>query len=855
MTGPSPGSRTAAAIVAALVVGLAVWWGWPAGGDRRWRVFQDQTSVQIVHLSDHAVSANVQTAGGRIVALEPVQLVFREGDDAVALSADASVGDVSLALGGGTAVLRVRDVGLELQVTAGTPGRRVHLVEDAAVGATDAAREDTAGEETAREETGEGESFVRREAAPWRAGRLRLAWVDGHYHATVEGVAVVEPLPGPRPVGRTWIELREHARVARAEAERADGPALVVAGLSEAAAGIGRAIWAGLAALLGLVCLRARVHLLRQPEAPRGPAWVVGALAALALLAGTTRGLEWRNLARIAAPTTDCATTPLEHAGAPFLSRGRTLGFGERLDGDYELRADFVLAGEAALELRVRADPLRDRQVLVTLSSDPALASGLALNLGTSLTIHPTDGPLTTLSSDEPHSLRMRAHEERIEVWVDDVPLGEIEDLDLRTGRSAFHVLSGVVRIDAVSLVPEPGPPGGLAEVVAHWQSLAAMILGAAFAALTVTRVKSPVRWLWCWPLAVAVWPEAPAGLLFPAAGLSALLLLVEWPGQRGGRASLLVLGGLLLGCALQAATRAPEPFSPGLLNQLSPPDVSGDALPAAYVWARHPLLRRFNNYVKTQEYRSGPVAPRKAAGRTRIVAVGSSSTFGYGVDEDETFSAYLQRRLGPDVEVINGGVPGSVAERLRFFVEGVLLDLDPDVLIVDLSYNDHASGYSNEEREHFAAMTSTGLSAPEQWWAAWKRERRLLEWNRTMNRVRDGATPTAEEVERFGTTPARDFELSLEGIVDAAESVGAAVVLVQEPVRVGRGTVILAEYHAAMARLASRRGLLLVDPSAALDAAGEDAFVDVVHPAAEGHRLIAADLARALREAGLVGD
>jgi hypothetical protein len=48
-----------------------------------------------------------------------------------------------------------------------------------------------------------------------------------------------------------------------------------------------------------------------------------------------------------------------------------------------------------------------------------------------------------------------------------------------------------------------------------------------------------------------------------------------------------------------------------------------------------------------------------KPAGRERILLVGDSFTFGYGVEQDETFAARLQERLDPTrarVEVINAG-------------------------------------------------------------------------------------------------------------------------------------------------------------------------------------------------------
>lgn len=52
-----------------------------------------------------------------------------------------------------------------------------------------------------------------------------------------------------------------------------------------------------------------------------------------------------------------------------------------------------------------------------------------------------------------------------------------------------------------------------------------------------------------------------------------------------------------------------------------------------------------------------------------RIVALGDSVTFGYGVEDDETFVNQLARML-PEVELINAGLPGFNAEQVRLTLE-----------------------------------------------------------------------------------------------------------------------------------------------------------------------------------------
>jgi lysophospholipase L1-like esterase len=76
--------------------------------------------------------------------------------------------------------------------------------------------------------------------------------------------------------------------------------------------------------------------------------------------------------------------------------------------------------------------------------------------------------------------------------------------------------------------------------------------------------------------------------------------------------------------------------------------------------------------------------------GSRRILALGDSFTFGFGVEDDQTWPAQLQRQLG--VEVVNGGVMGwGLAEYLIWFQkEGV--KYKPDLVVVGV----HASDWVN---------------------------------------------------------------------------------------------------------------------------------------------------------------
>ncbi len=89
----------------------------------------------------------------------------------------------------------------------------------------------------------------------------------------------------------------------------------------------------------------------------------------------------------------------------------------------------------------------------------------------------------------------------------------------------------------------------------------------------------------------------------------------------------------------------------------------------------------------------------RKPEGNKRIVCLGSSSTWGVGcIEPNNQYPVQLERRLrgetGDNVEVINAGIiPGAPFTMLLIYLEGVLVNLDPDLVVVYFGDNHDISG------------------------------------------------------------------------------------------------------------------------------------------------------------------
>jgi len=92
---------------------------------------------------------------------------------------------------------------------------------------------------------------------------------------------------------------------------------------------------------------------------------------------------------------------------------------------------------------------------------------------------------------------------------------------------------------------------------------------------------------------------------------------------------------------------------------------------------------------------RNKEIYRKKGKGVFRIICLGASPTFGWGVNEDQMYSYRLQQLLNDnptlqkDIEVINAGVIGySSYQGLNFFREKII-DYAPDLITVSYVIND----------------------------------------------------------------------------------------------------------------------------------------------------------------------
>jgi hypothetical protein len=180
-----------------------------------------------------------------------------------------------------------------------------------------------------------------------------------------------------------------------------------------------------------------------------------------------------------------------------------------------------------------------------------------------------------------------------------------------------------------------------------------------------------------------------------------------------------------------------------------------------------------------------------KPAGTVRIVALGDSSLFGWGVRGEETTTEVLERLVNdagglPRTEVINFAAPGyNTAIEADVLVEKALR-YDPDIVLVNFNTNDYDVPAFMRLPQDYATLRRSFVfdlvySQYETWTGKPQRDLPVFEF--------DTRTFTREQADQLDKDPGlpdeyrymvgtRGFERAMDRIVSAARTAGAAVVV-----------------------------------------------------------------------------
>lgn len=165
----------------------------------------------------------------------------------------------------------------------------------------------------------------------------------------------------------------------------------------------------------------------------------------------------------------------------------------------------------------------------------------------------------------------------------------------------------------------------------------------------------------------------------------------------------LLALAGLEIGLRVVQPPRPARP-QPQVEYEYVPRDVAAGRL-ASY-WRLVPRKEGYHLNVPVRSNSLGirnaeiPVEPHD---RYRIVVLGDSHTFGFGVIEEQTWPRLLERSLRDrtgdrQVEVINAGIEGLAIEQEIQFFQDCFVTLKPNLVILTYYWNDMPMIGSPEE-------------------------------------------------------------------------------------------------------------------------------------------------------------
>jgi lysophospholipase L1-like esterase len=281
--------------------------------------------------------------------------------------------------------------------------------------------------------------------------------------------------------------------------------------------------------------------------------------------------------------------------------------------------------------------------------------------------------------------------------------------------------------------------------------------------------------------------------------------------------------------------------------------------------WKPRPHVTKFDSVwgatrparTNSRGWRDGERTYAKPAGTRRAVALGDSFTFGTDADDGERFTDLLPALAG--LEVVNLGVAGyGTDQELRVLeIEG--LRYDPDIVILtvcvfnDLSDIRHERLYSWPKPYYTLEQGELRLSRPKLTLGMRARTSSYLVEYLFQRLLNNNLTPTAA----IRTPVDADvlFDALVRRIASISTSHGARLigVLAYPPPRFGPRFATIGQQMAASLETA---GVPTLDTRQLFDEHGlvEDKayWPSGVHWTAEGHRIVAAGVARLLADAGV---
>lgn len=338
-----------------------------------------------------------------------------------------------------------------------------------------------------------------------------------------------------------------------------------------------------------------------------------------------------------------------------------------------------------------------------------------------------------------------------------------------------------------------------------------------------------------------------------------------------------------ILGCELAARVLLPAPPDPTRQPQIvyrPDPEVRYALAPNQHGWID-------DGFVTTNSsgFRGADVEMPKPPGRFRIVVLGDSVAFGWGVNDPETFSARMEqfvhvRMPDADADVVNLAVPGYGTRQEVVMLERNLKRLQPNLVLLGFYANDVPDALLDIDR---TAVTGTTVAntraapdqvlhmnpAPSTWAERQVRKSRALyvaghALKALLYRGEGGKQGSSLELDMLENRESRQLDrawtqvsVELGHLRQLSSTFGFSVGVVCLPGREQvMGRYSDSHYQRRLRVLAEQAGFFVIDPLPSLKAVKghrDTLFIpyDRNHPSAKGHRVIAAAIMEYLEAHG----
>ena len=264
-----------------------------------------------------------------------------------------------------------------------------------------------------------------------------------------------------------------------------------------------------------------------------------------------------------------------------------------------------------------------------------------------------------------------------------------------------------------------------------------------------------------------------------------------------------------------------------------------------------------------------GPDLPADLARHTVLLAVGDSGTFGWGVDEADTYPSRLQelcrQHCSNDLLVINGGVPSYTSAQVLVYLRALVPSLKPRIVLAGVFWNDVLYSVLPSWLPEYLIIQQP---------APWRQQ--LLRYSGLYRALTmDRRAPPGVRAVTINQSALALYLDNLRAMRRECEKAGAELLVLapsfnaaavpagiwklrdDDVVTSASMVAVVAGFRRALLDL-NREGLSVVEhrlsgaPGAGDTGLIDDGFIDLMHPSPLGYGAIAADLVAALAARGV---